>query len=68
MILDSHGFTRQFVILDRLFKPSGLIILLKMEKPGIIVDTVGELQKHHEILCAQVKLGFWSCEIKALSF
>src|SRR5262249_14566237 len=65
VLFHSGCFGREIVIFDCIAEPTRIIAGAKVEEPGVIIDTVGQLQEGCEIFGAQVECGFWSTKVEA---
>src|SRR4051812_31977203 len=63
--LDGLGLLGEIPIFDALAKPPRVIAVMQMMQPGLVVDTVGDLQEQGEILGAQIELLLRSAKVEA---
>src|SRR5262245_46930582 len=55
--LHQFGLQREVRIFDHISEPTGYIAILDMKKPGLIINTIRDLKKQHDVLSLEVQLS-----------
>src|SRR5215467_11084678 len=64
--LERFGFRREIGVFDHSTEPLGVVASMHMEQPRLIIHAVGKLQKHSQVLCAEIQFSVQSLEVETL--
>src|SRR5262245_6719142 len=64
--LERFGLRREIGVFDHSTEPFGVVASMQMEQPRFIIHAVCKLQKHGEVLRAEIQFAVPSLEIETL--